>query len=71
MSFEPKYQASYCEENIWHLANEPSLEKLERFAVIISNAGKCFAMWDQKLAAAGEPVMWDYHVILVNRGETL
>lgn len=71
MSFEPKYQANYCEENIWHLVNEPELEKLERYAVIISNPGKCFAMWDQKSAAAGEPVMWDYHVILVTRAETL
>jgi len=71
MSFEPKYQANYCEENIWHLSNEPELEKLEKFAVVISNPAKCFAMWDQKLAAAGEPVMWDYHVILVTRGEKL
>ena len=71
MSFEPKYQANYCEENIWHLASEPELQDQERFVVFISNAGKCFAMWNQKCAPDGQPVMWDYHVVLVARGEDL
>jgi protein N-terminal glutamine amidohydrolase len=71
MTFEPKYQANYCEENIWQLARQPELQQLERFAVFISNVGKCFAMWEQKSGKSGEPVMWDYHVILVTRGESL
>jgi|TARA_B100001758_G_C18168382_1_gene482909 hypothetical protein len=71
MSFEPKYQACYCEENIWHLASEPDLQDQERFVVVISNGGKCFAMWNQKAAPDGEPMMWDYHVVLVTRGEEL
>ncbi len=71
MSFEPKYQANYCEENIWHLASEPELQALERFVVVISNPGKCFAMWEQKSGPEGEPIMWDYHVVLVTRGEEL
>ena len=71
MAFEPKYQANYCEENIWHLAQETELNGEERFVVIISNPGKCFAMWEQKAAEAGQPIMWDYHVILATRGETM
>ena len=31
MAFKPKYQANYCEENIWHLASEPDLQDQERF----------------------------------------
>ena len=71
MPFEPKYQANYCEENIWHLANESEIQANERFVVFISNPGKCFAMWEQKSAEEGQPVMWDYHVVLVTRGESL
>ena len=71
MSFEPRYQANYCEENIWHLNCEPELQAQERSIVFISNTGKCFAMWNQKTCEPDSPVMWDYHVVLVARGDSL
>lgn len=71
MSVEHKYQANYCEENIWHLLQEAEFQTSECFAVVISNTGKCFAMWEQKSGSGDQPVMWDYHVVMVSRGEEL
>lgn len=63
-----RYQPCYCEENVWHLAAAPELAALERHVVFISNPARRCAVWAQRSAPApGEPVLWDYHVILLAR----
>lgn len=46
-------------------------EKLSIFAVFVSCESKQTPIWHQKLGSIGEPVFWDYHVILVAKGLTL
>lgn len=61
------YHPYYCEENVWHLCEHPSLAEQERWVVwIASRAGHC-PLWAQKAADEGEPIFWDYHVLLVAR----
>ncbi len=64
-----RYAAFYCEENIWWLAQREDLPPGERFVVFISNPTQTCALWSQKLAAPGDAVVWDYHVVLVIRGD--
>jgi protein N-terminal glutamine amidohydrolase len=63
----PRYQAYYCEENVWHLAGEVSGA---RWALVISNPERAVALWRQR---AGRPpdgfVVWDYHVALLVQRE--
>ena len=70
MPLEFKYCPRYCEENIWHLAQEPALAESERVVALISNeAGACL-FWNQRIAEGpGLPVWWDYHVVLLARHE--
>ncbi len=56
------YQAFYCEENVWHLADR--MRDRARTVVFISNAERTCALWQQRAAPAGLPVVWDYHVVL-------
>jgi protein N-terminal glutamine amidohydrolase len=66
-----KYCARYCEENVWHLCQEPEFERLEMNVVLISNEQKACAFWHQRSALRiGIPQVWDYHVILVVRAKT-
>lgn len=69
---EIPYQAFYCEENVWHACRV--LEALGdggvRHAVFVTNAARTVACWAQRACPAPhEPVVWDYHVILVERQE--
>lgn len=60
------YAPYYCEENVWHLAAR--LKSLGRpsFVTYISNPGRTCALWSQKASPTpGEPVIWDYHAILL------
>ena len=67
---ESLYQAHYCEENIWHLAQAAKVETAKAHVVVVSNSAKCCAMWHQKASPNPEqPVLWDYHVILFEDGE--
>ncbi len=62
------YQPFYCEENVWQLANQRRELPGERFVVFISNPTKSCALWAQRVAPSLEqPVIWDYHVILIER----
>lgn len=63
-----KYCARYCEENIWHLAQDPAFTGADCVVAVISNnAGACL-FWDQRMCEAPDrPVWWDYHVILLVR----
>ena len=54
-----KYQPFYCEENVWHLAGE--MRGRSARVLFVSNANRSCAMWKQR---AGDPIVWDYHVVL-------
>ncbi len=62
----PLYCPSYCEENIWHLCQSPRFESQPTWVVFISNAEGCCPLWQQRAGAPDEPVLWDYHVILLS-----
>lgn len=63
---DPPYQPFYCEENIWLLAQDPRCGPGERLVALITGAPGHVAMWHQKPAdAPGEPLLWDYHVVLI------
>jgi len=61
------YQPFWCEENIWQLTLDPTLGSGERHVVLISGITGHVACWQQRAAAVGEPVLWDYHVVLAVR----
>jgi hypothetical protein len=61
-----RYTPFYCEENIWHLAQEKYFRGPGAFVVIISGEGGHRRLWFQSLAEGREsPVFWDYHVLLL------
>jgi hypothetical protein len=73
MERPPDYQPFYCEENVWRLCQDPRLEASERLVAVITGSGqgaaerRC-AFYHQRLASAeGEPVLWDFHVVLLAR----
>ena len=70
------YTSCYCEENVWQLCKKikdskklPSTQEKEFvFVVFISNENKTVPLWKQSAAEDPEhPVVWDYHVILINK----
>ncbi len=61
-----RYAAFYCEENVWHLAADPTVGAGARFVVFISNALRQCPMAQQRAIPQGQRfVAWDYHVVLV------
>ena len=62
---DPPYQPFYCEENAWLLAQDPRCGPGERLVMLITGTTGHVAMWRQRPAEApGEPLLWDYHVVL-------
>lgn len=63
------YAAFFCEENVWRLLDSPALPVpvAVRHAVFITNKSRSVAMWSQR-AAVVDPVVWDYHVVLLADG---
>ncbi len=62
----PDYAPYYCEENIWQLARAGRFERGQADVVFISNAQRSCPLWSQRACKKhGEPVFWDYHVVLV------
>ena len=60
------YAPYYCEENVWHLCQQEDFRRFDRKVAIISNEGRSCALWNQRARMAqGEPVIWDYHVIML------
>lgn len=60
------YTPFYCEENIWKLVNHPDFQNKQGWVVFISNPAKKCPMWHVKEAGgSNEPVIWDYHVVLM------
>jgi hypothetical protein len=57
----------WCEENIWVRCRALAAEaRAGHHVVFISNAARTVACWSQRAASRpGEPVLWDYHVVLL------
>ncbi|MBM4062732.1 MAG: hypothetical protein FJ265_16790 [Planctomycetes bacterium] len=62
-----RYQASFCEENVWWLLQSPELPE-PRAAVFVSNRARTVATWGQRAAAGNDPIVWDYHVVVLLPG---
>ncbi|KAG8570167.1 hypothetical protein GDO81_011127 [Engystomops pustulosus] len=60
----------YSEENVWKLCDyirEQTPHLLEEiYAVYLSNENRMIPIWKQKCGKGEEPVIWDYHVILLH-----
>ncbi|KAM4705637.1 protein N-terminal glutamine amidohydrolase [Rhinophrynus dorsalis] len=65
-----QYTSCYCEENIWKLCEyirDHGPRPLEEFFVVfISNDHRMIPIWKQQCRKGDEPVIWDYHVILLH-----
>lgn len=66
------YTSCYCEENVWKLCEylrDQTPSPLEGFyAVFLSNENKMIPIWKQQSGKNNDPVIWDYHVILLQDG---
>lgn len=63
------YTALFCEENIWHLAQRlltQGARVQDLTVVFISNTSQQVAVFNQKTSRHHQPVIWDYHVILLH-----
>jgi len=59
------YHPAFCEENIWHLCQQPSL--LNSYVVFIVSKGEAFPMLHQQASEHPlTPIFWDYHVVLLH-----
>jgi len=70
-----RYCPYFCEENIWHLCtddrvtrNREPIPVEDRRVVFISSARGRVAMRKQR-AGGLQPVLWDYHVVLLAGGK--
>ena len=64
-----RYTPYFCEENIWQLARERADEgRRDVYAVFITNRARSVPIWQQR---AGNPVAWDYHVVLLDGGDVV
>lgn len=61
MPFTPA--PNFCEENVWRILQEPS--EYPRWAVFISTEDRMCTMWAQKTQNGITPVVWDYHVVML------
>jgi hypothetical protein len=65
-----KYTPAYCEENIWHLANDDRFSELDAKVVLVTGSGSHRKLWYQRCSEHDAlPVHWDYHVILLVRND--
>lgn len=62
------YTPFYCEENAWHLVQRAELAALEPAVLFVSNPTRSCALWHQRAAPPGHPIVWDYHVVVLTRG---
>jgi hypothetical protein len=65
-----RYQPCYCEENAYWLCQHPALGTGERWVAVISNDNRAVPFWGQKWSEPGEPVFWDYHVVVFQRASS-
>ncbi len=61
------YTPLFCEENIWQLINSLYMNHYAKpiEVLFIINQNSSIALFDQNQSNFNEPVIWDYHVILV------
>ena len=60
----------YCEENIWHLAQQAEFVEMKMFVVIVSNEARCCPFFYQQVSDSPEKaIWWDYHVILLCKSQ--
>lgn len=67
------YTPLFCEENIWQLLQSLSAANAintntaidKMWVLIITNPAKKIALLNQQAAAINQPVIWDYHVIML------
>lgn len=60
------YQSRYCEENIWHLCQQPEFQDSD--VVVMASRGDFFPILRQRAAETPDAaVLWDYHVVLLWR----
>ncbi|XP_063780460.1 protein N-terminal glutamine amidohydrolase isoform X2 [Pseudophryne corroboree] len=64
------YTSCYCEENVWKLCeyirDQSPLPLEEFYAVFLSNEKRMIPVWMQQAGRRDDPVIWDYHVILLH-----
>lgn len=60
-----KYSENFCEENIWHLCQNPELEGFTKKVLIISNSKRNCLFRFQKSPNGDVLVWWNYHVVLL------
>ncbi len=65
-----KYWPFFCEENIWHLCLSEKFKEIPGKVVFISNANRTCTILNQQMGK-GEPVIWDYHVVLLVQNKIL
>lgn len=61
------YTPLFCEENIWRLADalQRTGQPVETMRVLfLCNRPRQVVLFNQRAAAEGEPLVWDYHVVL-------
>jgi len=66
------YTALFCEENIWYLARsliDEGIKEEDIDILFLTNKNKQIAIFKQLSAERKQPVIWDYHVILMAKIE--
>ncbi|MBC8064054.1 MAG: hypothetical protein H7Y17_04440, partial [Chlorobia bacterium] len=63
MTFNPV--PNFCEENVWRHLQEPS-DNL-RWAVFVTTEDQKCTMWAQRTQNGITPVIWDYHVVMLEQ----
>lgn len=67
-----RYTPFFCEENIWWLAKSLLADGVDADllkVVVFSNPLASILLFNQRAAAEGGPIIWDYHVVLQARIE--
>lgn len=63
-----EYCSCFCEENCYKMIERmvasDTYNNDEIFVIFVSSISKATPIWHQLSAAIGEPVFWDYHVII-------
>lgn len=66
------YTPLFCEENIWHLARsliQQNIDAEKLCIAFISNPEEHVAIFNQKTSRDNQPVIWDYHAILIRHDQ--
>lgn len=67
-----RYTAYFCEENVWHLAHDRAGLPGARWVVFVlgaDGARQAVALCQQRAGGDAPFVVWDYHVVLLERSD--